>query len=287
MAVETRVIRQANVLGLTAFGTAGRLAAFPVGTSLKELRAGLAPATVEVRATGRSFLALLPDECVLEPDPVETGLFKGKNTLVAFRNGETAEAVVDWLAYHGDGHDAEAALIIDRDPPGGDFATDLQAKSVEIPVVVASLEHPLGLPTAPDARHPALAPAAPARRSPPIDPWHAPLAQLAIYELLRHRFLAEASAVLFLNPSDLLVPDPAGQVFHRIKSAAGSFVQARGIECYPWRLRKGHPAPHADHIAERRGERRRISSWGAAPCGRCAPLDRGARSPPAGRGAGA
>ena len=38
MPVDIRVIRQAKVLGLTALGTAGHLAAFPVGTSVRELR---------------------------------------------------------------------------------------------------------------------------------------------------------------------------------------------------------------------------------------------------------
>ena len=122
MAVDTRLIRGATVAGLAAFGTAGRLAAFPVGTSLKELRDRLKPEVITIRATGRSFLAVLPASILGDADPVETEVFRGKNTLVAFRNGETAESVADWLAYHATSHKAEAALIVDRDPPGGSVA---------------------------------------------------------------------------------------------------------------------------------------------------------------------
>ena len=131
--------------------------------------------------------------------------------------------------------------------------------------MVVNADRPLGLPEAPDARHASMAPAAPKRELPPPDPWHAPVAQLVIYELLRHRFLSEARAIAFLNIADVLLSNPEDNVFDRAVSAPGHTLVLLGSETYPWRLRQGKPAPHSDHIALRRGERRWLSSWAAAP----------------------
>ncbi|MBT8408234.1 MAG: glycosyltransferase family 2 protein, partial [Alphaproteobacteria bacterium] len=90
---------------------------------------------------------------------------------------------------------------------------------------------------------------------------------LTLFELLRHRFLSEARAVAFLDISDLLLPVPEGSVFDRAAQAPGKVLPLKGVETYPWRLRQGRPAPHSDHIAQRRNERRWLVSWAAAPSG--------------------
>ena len=213
--------------------------------------------------TGNSLFATLSPGT--EGDKAELELLRGMNVLVAIRNGETSEAVRDWLKYHVECHGADAALIVDRDPPEeGDFANSLGGSVSGIPVVLVSFAMPLGLSGTPDARHPALAPGAPKRAEPPIDPWHAPLREDAIVELLRHRFLASASAVALLDIADLALPNDAGRLFDVAQQSVGQAVLLRGIETYPWRLRQGKAAGHGDHIARRRGERRRLSSWALA-----------------------
>ncbi|MCV6594268.1 MAG: glycosyltransferase family 2 protein [Silicimonas sp.] len=231
----------------------------PLGGAL----AGL-PSEAEFAPVGKTHLVVLPGEAACRADPAETELFDGKATLVAFRNGERAEAAADWLAYHRAQHGAEAALIFDRAPPGSDFAEALDALAPELPVTVVQADTPLGVPGAFDMRHPGFAPAAPDRTRPPQDPWHGPMAQAVVVELLWRRFLDRAGAVLFLDLPDLLLPATPG-AFERLRDAPDGLLTARGIEAYPWRLRRGAPAPHSDHIATRRGEPRGIFSWGCVP----------------------
>lgn len=234
------------------------------GTSIDAVR-GVLGHEAELRSVGQSCLAVLPGAYRLDADATEFEPFADRSVLVAMRNGETAKAVGDWLHYHVKLHGAEAALVFDRDPPGEKFADDLADHVPDIPVFVVNADTPLGLKGAPDARHPGLAPASPKRDLPPLDPWHAPLGQLVLYELLRRRFLADAAAVLFLDIPDLLMPGTEGSAFKRIKAAEGQVVLCHGLESYPWRLRQGQPAPHSDHIALRRNERRWLSSWGTVP----------------------
>ena len=268
MPVAPRLIRSTTVGAVPVLGTvrtADRLfLGLPSGVQIDTVRDALG-SDAELRPVGQSLLAVLPVPFRLDAEDAEPELFAGKNTLVAFRNGETPEAVCDWLAYHQKRHGAEAALIFDRDPPGGSLGAALKQGAPDLPVVLVNADRPLGLPGMPDARDPALAPAAPKRDRPQTDPWHAPLAQLVLYELLRRRFLSDASAVLFADIPDLLIPDPEGPAFERIKAAAGQVVLCHGLETYPWRLRQGRPAPHSDHIALRRQERRWLSSWGTVP----------------------
>ncbi|MEM6464759.1 MAG: glycosyltransferase family 2 protein [Pseudomonadota bacterium] len=213
--------------------------------------------------TGHSLFATL--SAGSEGDHPELELLRDRNVMVAIRNGETPEAARDWLTYHVQHQGAEAALIVDRDPPEtGDFSHSVGELISDIPVVVVSFGVPLGLPATPDARHPALAPGARKQAEPPIDPWHAPLREVAILELLRHRFLASASAVALLDIADMVLPSDAGNLFDLAHQIAGQAVLLRGIETYPWRLRQGAAARHGDHIAKRRGERRRLSSWALA-----------------------
>ena len=204
---------------------------------------------------------LLREVAVGLPATVETDLLGGLNVLVTIRNGQTAEAAAAWLNYHQKFHGADAALILDRDPPDqAHFALELTAFNPDLKVMVVTTDRPLGQEDAPDARlprthgRPALDP----------DPWHAPLRDFAIFELLRHRFLSGARALAFLDIADLLIPDD-DSVFDRAASLAGQVLPLHGTETYPWRLRQKRPAPHADHISVRAGERRKLLSWAAAP----------------------
>jgi hypothetical protein len=269
MPVETRMIRRRRVDGVECVGAvqagARTFVGVPSGTGLDRLKTAWEGRVVGLRPVGQSLLAIFPASEEIAADTDETSFFAGMNTLVAFRNGERAGAVRDWLAYHSAHHEADAALIFDRAPPVSDFADELAQHNLKLPVVVVNADTPLGMAGGPDARHPGLAPAAPKREMPPVDPWHAPLGQLVLYELLRRRFLSQARAVIFLDIPDVLQPDSASSAFARVQKAAGHVVLGHGLECYPWRLRQDRPAPHSDHIALRRQERRWLSTWGTVP----------------------
>ena len=268
MPVQRRLIRAGTLGALPVLGAVrvdeGIVAAFPSGTSPMAIRA---VHSGSLRQVGRGVVGCFPGSAPIDADGPETGPFAGKNTLVAIRNGERGDAAVAWLGYHAEGFGAEAALIFDRDPPGrSDFAEALETGcGGQMPVIVVQAEAPMSTPGAPDARDPALAPAAPGTAMPGTDAFHAPFSEIALYELLRHRFLAEARAVAFLDIADLLLPHDAGSPFDRAAGAPGTAVLLHGVETYPWRLRKGGAAPHSDHVAVRKDEPRWLMSWAAAP----------------------
>ncbi len=218
--------------------------------------------------TGRGVLVLVPEGSVGKAEAPELGLFKGRTVLVALRNGETPSAAAEWIRYHELEMDVSGALIFNRARPGSDsFANDLAdlLGETEIAVAVIDAETPLGRKGAPDQRDASLAPAV---RTNVVtaknDPWHAPLAELTLYELLRHRFLASAKAVALLDISDHLLSSETN-VFETAIARPGEAIPLLGSEIYPWRLRQKCPAPFGDHIAKRRGEPRRLLSWCAAP----------------------
>lgn len=265
MPVTVRLIRSAPFGDLECLGAVetarGTLAAFPPGLAREALSSA-----EWIGHSGRAPVAILPPGGVTGEAP-ETALFDGLNTLLAVRNGERAEAAADWLAAMAAETGAEAALILDRDPPEeSTFADELAALNPGVPVVVVHADRPLGAAGGADLRDPRLAPAAPKRAEGTADPWHAALVATSVYELLRHRFLARARAVALLNISDLPIPAEGREsAFDLAARHPGGWVPLRGIETYPWRLRKGLPAPHRDQVAHRRSERRRVLSWCAAP----------------------
>lgn len=238
------------------------VACFPAGSSVEQVQTACQPYIATVTKIGTNLIAHLPvdaDLPALDPQPK---LLAGKRVLMAIRNGETPNAALDWLNYHQQFHRAEAALIFDRDPPDdASFCADLDALKPDLPVMVASANFPLGKVGMPDARQPASTHDASALS----DPWHAQTVEFALVEILRHLFLSHTAAFALLDLSDLLMPDPDRNVFDDALAHLGKLVPLQGVEAYPWRLRKSQPAPHGDHIAIRRNERRRIVSWATAP----------------------
>ncbi|MEL7150171.1 MAG: glycosyltransferase family 2 protein [Pseudomonadota bacterium] len=240
------------------------LAWLALGQNMKEVRAKLAGRMVgdpPVKPAARLPLVPRPDLNASSPEPE---LLAGRTVLVAMRNGERSEAVGDWLHYHARDYGVDGALIFDRSK-GGDAAFCAGLKT-EFPVLVVSAEYPAGQPHGSDLRVPSMAPAAPKRSAAPPSDWHGALMQTGLFDLLRYLFLSEARAVAFLNIADLLLPLSKGEtVFERAVSAPDKAVMLLGVEAYPWRLRQGAPAPHSDHIATRRTERRGVRSWAIAP----------------------
>ncbi|MCG6883017.1 MAG: glycosyltransferase family 2 protein [Silicimonas sp.] len=271
MTVEARSIRSFSV-GDVAFLGAVRLsdrivAVLAAGAGAADARARLGPDLIE-SDTPRQALALpVRTNADLPADPAEVDLFADRSVLVAFRSGETPAAAADWLKFHAETQGAEAALVFDRAPPGeAGFAAALDALNPALPVVVVTADRPTGQADGADTRSPGTAPASPKRSTAPFNPWFAPLREHGIYEILRHRFLAAAKSVAFANISDLILAPPSGPtVFELAAAHPGRCIPLQGIETYPWRLRKGAAAPHSDHVASRRSERRRVLSWAVSP----------------------
>ena len=224
------------------------------------------------REVGKGVLAVTSD--TVGAAPAETSLFAKKRCIFALRNGEDAQATVDWLAFHRQ-FGVEAARIFDRsDPTGAEVFRDaLEVALQEFDpgiglVVIVTASRPMGRSGDGDARLASLAPAAPGhvrRADVSDDAWHAPFAETVLLEILRRRFLGEASSVAFLNISDLLLVGRGGEnAFDRAEQAPGRCVLLEGREYYPWRLRRGR-TQHLDHVYLRRDEARSVTRWCVAP----------------------
>lgn len=267
MPVLRRNIRSLEVCGVPCLGAVEGEGAvwlwLPTGYSAREARVRLGEPLVELSGMRRALRAKVDAE-VIDAAIRETALFAGRKVLVALRDAERTEAVADWLHFHAGEQRADAALIFDR-TEGGDpeFCASLDT---DLTVLIVTTDRPMGQRTGPDLRAPETAPAA-ARQAPaPQSAWHSPCVELGYIDLVRQRFLADAQAVAFVDIADLLLTlENSDTVFDRALSLPGSAVPLRGVETYPWRLRQGAPAPHSEHIASRRNERRRLISWAIAP----------------------
>lgn len=205
----------------------------------------------------------------------ERGLLAGRNVLLGFRIDEPAQTVAEWLAWHVRRHGADGALVVNRAPPETGHAAFAQALSdalgdLPVRVVLVEPDVPLGKPGLGPESHPYLAPDAPGKDRMPVpdpDPWRAPLGEGLVLEALKWRYLAEARAVLLLDPCDILPPREAGapSAFDLCRAARQGVVFLVGHRIYPWRVRAGQPARFGDHICRQFDARRGIARWGVAP----------------------
>ena len=198
----------------------------------------------------------------------ELDIFRDANTLLAFRNGETADAIIDWLQFHKRHIGVGGALVVNRARNPDEFANALGKLELPVPVILVHADRPLGQPDGMDMRHPATAPAARLlNNQAPVNVWHSPLRETVVFDLLRYRFLSTARAVAALSIADLILPDQEQSPFDLADTHCGEMVLFQGVEVYPKRLRKDAPAPFWDHVNLRRKENRWISSWCVAPRG--------------------
>ncbi|MFK7743685.1 MAG: glycosyltransferase family 2 protein, partial [Roseobacter sp.] len=207
------------------------------------------------------------------PATAEPEILAGKNCFVALRNGETADIVLDWLAFHHSAHALEGVVLLDRAPidPKRTFAqqiqTGLAALSLPVDVILVTSPLPLGRTDLPPQAHPFCAPDAPGKDRmtlPQPSPWDSPLAVLSIYEMLRYRFLAQARAVANIEVHDI-IPLDTQTVFDRACASETGVILLNGHHCYPWRVRNEAPVHFGDHICRQfdaTGLRRR---WCVAP----------------------
>ncbi len=245
-----------------------------------------AAAVAEMRQIGGGAMIRLPASpdallplraggtMAFSPSPDETALFAGLNVQLACRTVEPAETVAEGLAYHARHHGLQAALIINRAPPddqaGFADALAVALADLSLRVVVIDSPVPLGQPDTGPESHPFLAPDAPGkdRMDRPLpDAWLSPLAEAAIFEAMKWRFLARARAVLCLDVCDILDQRAAGAptAFDLCLKARRGVILLVGRRIYPWRVRPGRPARFGDHICRPFDSRRGMARWGAAP----------------------
>ncbi|MEE2944852.1 MAG: glycosyltransferase family 2 protein [Pseudomonadota bacterium] len=275
-------IGSAIVLDAIASGNGGRVF-FAADQNLQELSPGKGTSVERNRTVGDALiLDTAGDEQprfsfegrkqTLELSEPRLGLFKHQNTALAFRNGQSAAVTLDWLRWHAEHHELEAALIVDRARFGQvrDYKRALRQGLADIPglktVVLLQFNTPLGQPDMPHEHHPLSAPDAPGKdrmEIPDPDPWTSPLGQLGIFELLRYRFLGKARAVAQLDVTDLLPKQGKKSVFDRAQKTG--VVALEGQHVYPWRVRDDDEVHFADHICKQFDATKTKMRWCVAP----------------------
>lgn len=213
-------------------------------------------------------------EVMVTPSDAELDLFAGKNCFVSLRNGEPAQSVLEWLDYHIQHHDLQAAVILDRAQPGSDkgFMRKLRdgVKKLSGPceVLLLNADAPLGDAKLPAEAHPFCAPSAPGKDRmdvPAPDPWASPLSQGMIYELIRQRFLGTARAVANIDVYDLIQESSDTTLFDAAVAAPSGAIPLGGRAVYPWRTRKNENAGFGDHICVQFDAQRLRPRWCVAP----------------------
>lgn len=166
--------------------------------------------------------------------PEEPDLLAGRNVIFGIWRDETAAAVVDWLDWHRRFLGATGALI-DAGTSGSkaDALEKVLVRSdsgLEIVLVVGEA------------------------------------ADVSSVDAMRRRYLGQARAVAFLGIADLMLQDRAGTPFDRAVGLRRGVLPLEGVEIYPFRLRRGKPAAHGDHVAvDGTATGGRLSGWCIRP----------------------
>lgn len=120
------------------------------------------------------------------------------------------------------------AVIVDRASSEtsdrfADALSKCMASDLDIMICVVSSPAPLGAPDTPPEQHPFCAPNAPGKDRmtiPAADPFSAPLNEVHIFEICRHRFLATARSVANID------------VYEMIRGRKSIFVYRQTMEYY-------------------------------------------------------
>lgn len=207
------------------------------------------------------------------PVAAETRAFSGLNCFAATKNGEHPDHVLDWLAYHEAHHGLQGAVILLRTEPGSDPRTakkirnGMRQRKIGVKVLLLDADMPLGQPDLPSESHPFCTPDAPGKdrmQVPEPDPWRAPLAQLHIYEIMRHHFLGAARAVANVDVYDVLT-EGENTIFDAAVASGTGALRLVGRHVYPWRGRKGQLLSFGDNLCVQFDARALRQRWCIAP----------------------
>ena len=227
---------------------------------------------ISLPSTGdRVTLQAAGSEITLPVGRPESATFAGQNTLLTIALEPRPEVLVDWLSYHQEVHEAQAALVFIRHGPEFELMSLLEALETRTDEIklntlrVVDVKVPLGHPQMPaeTARH--LAPDAPGKAmlpDPIADPWRSPVSELAILEVARRRFLPNARAVLYCQPFDLVLRGDTN-VFDA--AHAVGFIKFQGNRAYPFALDNDATPKHGDHNCMSFDGKRAENIWCAAP----------------------
>jgi len=213
-------------------------------------------AMVQVTSTGPLKITIGDQQGLVTPTPTDLEPLAGLNCALAFRNGETLSAALDWLRYNNKHFAMTGAVIIERAKKDDGFAGKLRdamrADAIPVQVIYVRCDVPLGKANLPPEVHPynvAESPGKDRMELPEADRWTAPLGEPLIFEVARQRFLNKARAVASLDLHDIFFPvGSRGNVFDAAVRAPSGVVSLHGRHCYPWALKKGERAEFGDHI---------------------------------------
>ena len=191
----------------------------------------------------------------VEPARPELDIFANKNTFLAVRNKEGADIVAHWFEFHAKTQNAEGAVIFDRALPDDTdtFAKRLKKQlsdETQAQIVIVSANVPFGDPNLPAEQHPYCVPTAPGKDRmdiPDSDPQHAPLHEVHLFEILRHRYLEQARAVANIDVYDLIIPTQTASVFDQAQNASQGVLTLAGQMCFPWRPKSKKSVQFGDH----------------------------------------
>lgn len=202
----------------------------------------------------------------------KTDIFRGLNTAMAVWHVEEQTSVEDWLRYHTQRHGLQAVLLVARRCEKDITRLQDHLKKAAIPglqkVLIVAFDCPLGAVDKGDARLPFYAPDAPGTdrmEVPDPDPRSAPLADLSIFEMMRHLYLAKASGVLNVELSDLVEVTANGTIFEQAQNAPHGLAVLRGRRVYPWGLKKDAQPTFPDHTCRRFDADPGNARWCVAP----------------------
>lgn len=259
-----------------AVGTVAEDISTGSGTKIEMIRSVGDGMIVTMSCEGPPSLSIGETQATLKLHDSQLELFSELNTAFAIRNGESADATLEWLSFHAKHQNLQAALILDRAKPGD---ADSYVKAVKTGlkkikgikrVVWLQSDVPLGNPDLPSEAHPFNAPDAPGKDRmdvPEGSPWDSPLREYQLFEWARHRFLNKARAVALLDISDLLLPKRKGwdNLFDQTLASQTGVIVLVGRHCYPWRTRKGSDVGFGDHICVQFDATKVRRRWCVAP----------------------
>lgn len=204
----------------------------------------------------------------IDVQPDMNAVFRDKNTLFTIATEPSPTALIDWLNFHAEEQNAQAAVIIVRAGADLDIHSELEARQSEIAletVCLVDCKVPLGHPQMPAETSRHLAPDAPGKAmlpDPVPDAWRSPISELAILEVARRRFLADARAVLYCQPHDLVI-NSGTNIFDA--ATRSGFLKFQGKRAYPFALNNKTPPRHGDHNCTSFDGKKAENIWCAAP----------------------